>query len=189
VVYTGQYPTIAMDANAAQISYEQGLDGTTGIIESVVNDPTITSASNGLSEASQLLTRYAQQGVQFPFLTQRTDFAQGQLITVNYPPHGFYNAQMLVESVNASDQLDSLNIWYTVTAVQGPYDVGWVDFFSALLAQVQTANNINVGVSTSVSLLQPFTASITPTAALNANVYSCPLPSSTNYPSTTNYPC
>ncbi len=175
ITYVGQYPVVVSANNAAQVAYEQGIDGTTGIIEEVEQDNTITSLSGGYIEASNLLTRYAQQGILFQFSTLQSGFAQGQLITVTYAPFGFYSAQMLIESVSASDQVDGYNIWYSVTAVQGPYDQSWESFFSKLLATPQPMSNINVGVSQSVALLQNFTASITPTATLNVTVYACPI--------------
>jgi hypothetical protein len=189
VVYVGQYPSIVYAQNDGQIAYQASIDGTSGIIEDVEQDDTLTSLSNGLSEAGQLLTRYAQQGVQLQFTTMQTGFSQGQLVTVNLPMHGLYSAQMLIESVQASDQIDGINIWYTVTAVQGPYDTSWVDFFSALLKQQQLSNSINVGVGTPISILQTFTGSLSLSANLTATVFACPIPSSTLYPQSTLYPC
>lgn len=189
VVYVGQYPSVASDQNVAQISYEAMLDGSTGIVERVDTDNTITSLSSGLAEASQFLTRYAQQGTQLTFRTRQTGFAQGQLVTVNLPDYMLYNAQMLLENVSAVDTVDSYNIWYEVTAVLGPYDVTWVDFFSKLLPQQAPANNINIGSGKSVAILASFTGSVTPSATLNVNVYSCPLPGTTQFPQTTLYPC
>ena len=189
VVYIGQYPSIAYAQNNSQIAYQASIDGTSGIIEDVQQDATLTSLSNGLSEAGQLLTRYAQQGVQLQYTTLQTGFQQGQLITVNLPRHNLNNAQMLIETVQASDQLDGVNIWFTITAVMGPYDVSWVDFFSALLKQQQPANSINVGVGSSLTTLQSFTGSIALAATLTATVYACPVVSTSLFPSTTLYPC
>jgi len=189
VVYIGQYPSVIIAQNNAQISYVQSLDGTSGIVEDVTQDTSITSLDAGFSEASQLLDRYARQGVQLQFSTLQTGFAQGQLITVDLPAHDLNNAQMLIENVNASDQLDNYNIWYTITAVLGPYDVTWQDFFSALLKQQQPASAISVGVAQTVTTLQSFAVTIAPTLNLTVSGYSCPLPSTTLYPSDTLYPC
>jgi hypothetical protein len=189
VTYIGQYPTVILSSNDAQVGYEAGLDGSTGKVEEVEADSTITSLANGYAEAGQLLTRYATQGTQLQFNTLTPGFAPGQLITVNLPDHNLINVQMLIESVNASDQVDGLNIWYSVTAVLGPYDVGWVDFFSKLLAQQAPANSINVGVGQSLTILQQFTGSVSITASFTATVKACPLPSPTLYPSSTLYPC
>jgi hypothetical protein len=189
VVYIGQYPSVIYAQNSGQIAYQASIDGTSGIIEDVEQDATLTSLSNGLSEAGQLLTRYAQQGVQLQFTTLQTGFQQGQLVTVNLPNHNLNSAQMLIETVQASDQIDGINIWFTVTAVQGPYDVSWVDFFSALLKQQQPSNSINVGVGSSISILQSFTGSLALSANLTVNVYACPVVNTTLYPSTVLYPC
>jgi hypothetical protein len=189
VTYIGQYPSVIYAQNSGQIAYQASIDGTSGIIEDVEQDATLTSLSNGLSEAGQLLTRYAQQGVQLQFTTLQSGFQQGQLVTVNLPNHNLNSAQMLIETVQASDQIDGLNIWFTVTAVMGPYDVSWVDFFSALLKQQQPSNSINVGVGSSITILQSFTGSLALAANLTVNVYACPVVNTTLYPSTSLYPC
>ena len=188
-VYYGQYPNVILTQNVPQIQYAQALDGTTGIIEVVDTDPTIVDATTGYAYASQLLTRYAQQGVQIQFTTLTSGFAPGQLITVNLPQHGLYNASMLIEHVIASDQTDSYNIWYTVYAVAGPYDVTWADFFIKMYAASQPSNSINVGVSNTLTILQDFTHTITASGTLNTNVYSCPVPNTSLHPNTTLYPC
>lgn len=189
VVYIGQYPSITVGQNDAQVSYQAGIDGTSGIIEDVATDNTLASISDGLSEVGQLLTKYATQGVLLQFTTRVSGFDQGQLITVNLPDHGLYNAQMLIEEVDTSDQTDGLNLWHTVMAVQGPYDGNWVAFFSKILATQQPTNSINIGVTQSVTLLQQFTGTVTLTGSLNTTVCACPLPSTTLFPSTTLLPC
>src|SRR5260221_588274 len=189
VVYIGQYPTVIVSSNYAQVSYEQGLDGTSGIVEEVETDSTITSLANGYAEAGQLLTRYATQGTQLTFMTMDSQFVPGQLVTFDLPDYNLHMVDMLIESVNASDQVDSLNIWYTVTAVLGAYDVTWQDFFSKLLVQKAPANSINVGLSQNLAILLQLTASVTTSATMNITVTACPLPSASLFPSSTLYPC
>jgi hypothetical protein len=189
VVYIGQYPSVFFDANAAQVAYQQGIDGTSGIVEKVDTDATLTSTANGLSEVSQLLTLYATQGVLLQFTTRQAGYAPGQMITVNLPNHQLYNTQLLISELVGTDQLDQLNMYYTISAVLGPYDISWIQFFSKVLAQNQIANSINVGVSQSVSLLAPFTETLSVAMTLNVNVYACPLPSTTLFPSATLFPC
>jgi len=189
VVYFGQYPTVILDQNNAQITYSQMLDGSTGIIEEVETDNNITSLANGLAKTGQLLTLYAQQGTQLVFQTLQTGLAQGQLVTVNLPDHALYNAQMLIENVSAADTLDGYNIWYQVTAVLGPYDITWIDFFSKLLKQQAPANSINVGVGQSVAILVSGTITLAPTLTGSATVFACPLPSASLFPGTGVFPC
>lgn len=189
VVYIGQYPSVVVSGNAAQVTYQGSLDGTSGIIEGVEQDNTIGSVSDAMNEASQLLTLYASQGIIFEFSTLQAGFQQGQLITVNLPVHGFNNAQMLIEQVTASDMVDGINIWYRVRCVQGPFDTSWVQFFSKMLTQRAPADSINVGLSQTSAILQSFTASVTATATLNVTVAACPVVSSSLFPNTNLFPC
>ena len=189
VVYVGQYPTTIIDQNNAQISYEANLDGSTGIVEMVATDNNITSLANGLAKTGQLLTLYAQQGSQLVFQTLQTGFQQGQLVTVPLPDYALYNAQMLIENVSAADTLDGYNIWYTVTAVLGPFDITWVDFFSKLLKQQAPTNSINVGTGQSIVIAVSGSITFSPTVTGSATVFACPVPSTSLFPDVTVFPC
>lgn len=189
IVYIGQYPNTALVYNAAQIQYEAGVDLTTGIIEEIVSDQALASASNALSEGSQLLTRYAQQGGQLQFTTRQKGFAPGQLCPVNMPYFGLVSTQMLIETVTITDSIDGFNIWYQVNAIVGPYDTTWVDFFSSLLSAQAPANGGNIGQSTSVSTLVDMTVTVQPAASLNISVYACPIIGNSTIISDTLYIC
>ncbi len=189
VSYIGQYPNTAVVQNSALVSYQASLDGTSGVIEVADQDAALTNAADAFTEASQRLTRYGVQATQFTFSTLESDFAAGQLITVNYAPFGFSNLQMIVEEVSASDTQNGLTIWYTITAIAGPYDIGWTDFFNKLLRSVAPANSINVGVSQSVNVAVNFTATITAAGTLTTTAFTCPVPATTLFPNTTLFPC
>ena len=190
VTYIGQYPNVSITQNGAQVTYQASLDATTGIVEAVEQNTTVTTADNGMSVASQLLNRYGVQATLFEGTTMQAGYAQGQLITVNVPPFGLNSVQMLIESVSASDQQDGYNLWYTLKCVVGPYDTTWQDFFSSLLKQQVSASNISVGVSQSLTLFAQFNTTINVVASLSmsTNVFTVPIPSTTLYPSLTLYP-
>jgi hypothetical protein len=149
VHYTPQLPSTASAQNSSQITAQAALDGTTGIVESVVNDTSITSNSDGGTEASQLLNIYCiGNAAFFTFATRIAGYYPGQQITVTYAPFGFSSAKMLVQGVHISDAQDAFNIWYTLTAIIGPYDATWANFFGKLLTPHTTASAtaISVGV-------------------------------------------
>ena len=162
MVYVGQIPTVFTAKNAAQITAQAAIDGTSGIVEAVLTDNTIASSADGLAKCNQQLTQYAMQGLQFNFATRQAGLAQGQQISVTYAPLGFSAAQMLIEEIDLTDQPDGFNLWYLVNAIQGPYDTSWVNFFSNLLQPATIANSINLGVTLNTPLfpsttLQPST--------------------------------
>lgn len=187
VTYIGQTSNTAIISDASQISNQASIDGTSGINEEVIDDPTLTTAANAISEGSNLLTLNAQKGVQFQFTTRQSGFAPGQICNANLPYFGITNAQMLIDSVVIAD-LDLINIWYQITAIIGPYTNDWVSFYSKLFAQQAPAASINVGSTQQTSILQQFTATLTPTATLNASVLTSLFPSSGLHPASTLHP-
>jgi hypothetical protein len=148
VHYTPQLPSTASAQNSAAIAAQAILDGTTGIVESVVKDTNITSNADGVTEANQLLNVYSPRGTQFTFATRASGYFVGQQVTVTYAPWNFSNTKMLIESVHIADLSDQSALWYTITAIIGPYDTSWPNFFGKLLAPSgsASASAISVGV-------------------------------------------
>jgi hypothetical protein len=188
VTYVGSYPTNFVQQDNAQVAYEQELDGSSGIVEDVEENATITTFEAGVNYVSEALARYSKQGLELDFQTQDSTYMQGQLATFNLPDFNLNNAELLVESVTASDQKDGLNIWYSVHAVMGPVDTTWVDFFSKLLATPQKVENISIGVSQVLNTLQTFTANVACSAILRVQSFGGLAPSETLYPANDLYP-
>lgn len=185
VVYTGQFPSVSVATNPAQIAMQAALDGTSGKIEAVDNDPSLQTASNALSKGSAILTRLGVQGVVFVGTTLESGYAPGQLCTLDLSMYGLSGQQAILESVSATDQVDGVNIWYQLTAVSGPYDASWQDFFATLIKMATAAGNVNAGTTQSLAITTSFTASsITPTASLNVTVAAAFIPGPTKYPGT-----
>lgn len=188
VVYIGTYPTIFYDQDASQVAYESDLDDSTGIVEDVEENASITSFDAGVNYIKEALARYAKQATLLEFETLDPAFQQGQLATFDLPDFDINMADLLIESVVASDQRDGLNIWYKVSAIAGPYDVSWVDFFSKLLKTPQKVENISIGVSQVLNTLETFTATVNTTAILTIKSFGGLAPSNSLYPSDTLYP-
>lgn len=188
VVYVGQVPNVSIATDPVAIAAQAAIDGTSGKIEAVDSDSSLESATNALAKASALLTRYAVDGLVFVGNTQDSSYAPGQLCTMDLPWHGISGKQAIVESVSASDQVDGLNIWYTVTAVAGPYDGTWIDFFTSLFKQVQAAGDVNAGTTENLVISQAFTAGISVSASFTPAVSTAFIPSPTKYPGPAVYP-
>lgn len=188
VTYIGSFPTIFHAQDPAQIAYEADLDGSTGIVEDVEENTSITTFDAGINYVSEALARYAKQGIELDFETRDSVYQQGQLLTVSFPDFDLNQTEFLIESVTASDSKDTVNMWFTVHAVAGPADSTWVDFFSALLKTPQKPENISVGVSQVLNTLQPFTATVNCTAVLRIKALGGLVPSETLYPSNDLFP-
>jgi hypothetical protein len=147
VHYTPQLPSTASAQSSSQIAAQRALDGTTGIVESVLKDTNIALQADGVTEAKQLLNIYSPYGTRFTFTTQATGYYPGQQITVTYAAFGFSSSKMLIESVHIADS-EGVNVWYTITAIIGPFDTTWAQFFGKLLAPrgTSSAAAISVGV-------------------------------------------
>jgi hypothetical protein len=146
----GGTPTGASSArNGSQVTAQKALDGTSGIVESVAKDTAITNRADDVIEANQLLNVYCVPGaLRFVFPTRVSGYMPGQQITVTYGPFGFSSTKMLVESVHVEDPQDLYDFLYTITAIIGPYDANWANFFGKLLSPsgVSSASSISIGI-------------------------------------------
>jgi hypothetical protein len=188
VVYIGSYPTTFYAQDTAQVAYEQDVDQSSGIVEDVEENASITSFEAGVNAVSEALNQNAKQGLTLSFETLDPTFQQGQLITCDLPDFAIDRQDLLIESVTASDQKDGMNIWYTVIAIQGPVDTTWVDFFSKLLKTPQKVENISIGVSQVLNTLETFTAKVNLTATLTIKAFGGLSPSETLYPANDLFP-
>jgi hypothetical protein len=179
VVYFGQYPLIIISEDSAEVTAQQTLEGgvTSGKVENIVEDTSLTTSDAAFQEASALLSKFAQKAVTLTFQTSRAGLAQGQLLHVNIPRHGLNDVDMLIESVHITDEGGTI-IWYDVTALLGPVNTSWVQFFGQLVSQSQAGNDvISVGASTALVIAADFDADYTSgeSASFTATVYACPL--------------
>jgi hypothetical protein len=170
VVYTGQYPITTSASSDAQISTQASIDLTSGIVEEVEVDASLTTAADGLSKATGLITRNAVQGMLFEYTTLDSSYTPGEMRTYNYDPHGLNNVQMIVEKITATDQVDGVNIWYTIDAVYGPYDQTWQDFFKTLIGAQQANQAISAGVQGIISTTQKFSAALSLAASMTITI-------------------
>jgi hypothetical protein len=176
ITYVGQFPLMIISEDGAEIVAQQTLEGgyTSGKVESIIEDTSLTSSDAAFTEASALLGKFAKKATQLRFMTKRAGLAPGQLLHVTIPVHQL-NDDMLIESVKISDQ-DGQIIWYDVTALLGPINTSWVQFFAGIARAAQAGKDtLTVGAATTLVIPVSFTAAATPTASFTATVYACPL--------------
>ena len=177
VVYVGQFPVIIISEDTAQITAQQTLEGggTSGKVEDMTEDTSLSTQDAAFAEAASLLAKYTQKAVTLQFQTQRAGLAPGQLLSVTIPQHGFSAASFLIQSIHISDE-DGQVIWYDVTAIQGPVNQTWVQFFGQLVTNANAGSgSLSVGASSTLVIVASFTGSIAPTATYTATVQACPI--------------
>jgi hypothetical protein len=185
VTYVGEFPLIVISEDNAEITLQQMLEGggTSGKVESIVSDASLTTSDAAFAEAAALLAKYAQNATQLRFQTRRAGLKPGQLIHVTIPRHGL-NDDMLIESVHIGDEQGQI-IWYDVSAILGPINTSWEQFFGALVKDASSSGDtLQVGSSSTLALTESFTGSISVTGSFVATVYACPLLGTSVFPLT-----
>jgi hypothetical protein len=189
ITYQGQYAFIFVATDSAQVTAQQTVEGGgSGLVESVTQVPTSSTAAAAAETASAKLQKYAQGGTMLEFSTKTPGLAEGQILIVNLPDHNLIGQQMLIEHVAISDP-DGVDIYYDVQAVLGPIGTNWVKFFQNL-ANPQQGQNIDLSNGQILILVATETAALPFTAVATVTTYACSVPSLTLYPATTGlYPC
>lgn len=193
VTYEGEYPVVALAQNAALISQQQALEGGgTGYVEAKESNTKVHSLAAAFQIAQAELAHYGQGMTTLawacPASRLPSGLAQGQLLTVNLPDFAL-NEQMLVRSVELTDNTDNLNMWAIVTCIGSPYDVSWQTFFQNLLNQAGANDVADAANQATQSILAALTQTqVNPpaaTASIISSAVSCPLCGPTTYCSNT----
>jgi hypothetical protein len=189
ITYVGQFPVVVLSTNdvevTAQLTREAGFG--TGYVEAVASDSSIKTLSGAYQSAGGYLARYGKLGKRLKFRTIRGDLMPGQLLSASFPVYQLNGDQLLVESVDVT--FDGYTVWYDVSAVAGPINQTWPEYFKALTSKQATVDKINLGSGNTLATLQTFTATKAPTASFVATAQACLFPTTTQYPTTSSLPC
>lgn len=179
VIYEGEYPVVALAQNKAQIASQRVKENIgTGYVEARYANLKIHTLEAMFAVAQAQLGYYGQTMTKLEFSTRTPGLAQGQTVTVNLPDYTLNNDAMLIESVEITDSVDGINIWYHVTAVGSPYSVAqWQTFWQNLLNQDHAADTDadNQNAGTAVAEVNQTQATWNWTATTSKTVVTCHL--------------
>lgn len=134
ITYQGEFDIIVLSEDMAEISHRQELEGNSGKIEHVEDEPYNTNRNSAFQSANSKLQKYGVIGRKLTFQTQKP-IETGQLVKVTFPIHRLDEAEMLVESVTITEESDV--VWYNVTCVEGPVSSSWSKMFYAMATRGQ----------------------------------------------------
>jgi hypothetical protein len=188
VSYIGMYNNVTVVSNNAQISLEAAIDGSSGQVDAV-EDIALTTLDAQLQIAGARLTRYAVQSPpEFEFMTLQAGFEPGEFISVNIPDLSL-TTNMLIESVEATDSIDGLNIWYRVFCISGPNDTTWVAFWGEITGSGNISSSANSATTTIVTISQSFSVAISVDISFTPTIHACPICSNSTLCSDTTIIC
>lgn len=174
--YVGSFPVVVLSKDDAEIAAQLLRENSigTGIIEDVAVDASLKTRAGAFQVAAGLLVRYAQLGRRLTFTTLRGGLKPGQMLTVTLPHFNLNADLLLIESVRITHH--DKRFWYEVSALEGPINSTWVQFFAAMASGAKAViDSINLGSDSTVTQLESFTATKTPSASFTATVQACPI--------------
>jgi hypothetical protein len=187
VTYKGQYSILIKSADLGQVALEQSIEqGGTGIVESILDDPTVTDMNSAYASAAAQLSEYGQTSDQITFTTVKPGLAKGQLVTITHTPLQIVNESFLISQVDTT-ALGSY-IEYKITAVRGSLLGSWAKFLATLVTPPQS-NILNLGTQAVLNLQTTPADFMHVTESVTETIHACSVPSTVLYPSTTLYPC
>lgn len=191
ITYAGQFPVVTIYQNTAQVLAQQttegGVGASSGIVASVTQPQDNSSPSNSGDVVLASLNKYAKLCQTVEFITKQSGLKVGQLLTVNLPEHAISGGQALIQQIEVSEP-DGLDLYYDVTAIVGPINTNWVQFFQALIPTTVN-NDVTLGTQVVAQYFAPFTLGLSLGMSYTESTFACPIPNTTLNPSTTLYPC
>jgi len=136
ITYQGFFPIIVV-ANEETAQFERkGVEGGTGIYESVEEAANIDSGEAAMEYAKGKLRRYARLGKKIHFNTWHSGLKPGQILNVFLPERNL-EGEYLIQNVTFT-RIGGKYWRYDVTAVSGEVVGGWARFFRKLVQKGQT---------------------------------------------------
>lgn len=145
ITYYGQYPLITRADSYTAIAARLAIEGGTGIVEDIVTEAQHETSAAQNESARNKLQIYCQDAERFTFQTRTSGLLAGQLLAVTYAAFGFTAHDMLIESVEISEE-DSTHLIYSVTAITGPVLGSWSRFFSNILTRQDKSIKLGDGL-------------------------------------------
>jgi len=187
--YYGEYDILAMSEDLTAQATQLAIEGGTGIVEWVDDEPNLNTKDGAWAAGTSLLTKYAVMGRQFTFAVWKYGLAPGQVVTVTYPAYGLNSTPLLIESMDITIHSKNQCI-YTVNAIEGAAQKDWTAFFSAWLdAKEDIVAQIMVGKQQVLVISKTQSDNWKWAEAITQSPFACQIPSVTNYPSASKYPC
>lgn len=156
IEYYGLYQVILSSADYTEILDRQAVEFTTsGLNDSVRDNPLVTTQDAGLAEANALLDHYAQIGTKVTYSTTVSGLEVGTLQHIESAIHNL-DDDFLITQVEKCPQFyednapQSALILYNVQAVSGPVEDYWTKVF---LKMNQGMAGASIANSTSVVLI------------------------------------
>ena len=133
VRYVGLYNIMAVSSSAYEIYARRTVEGIgTGLVESISDNPSLTTKEAALSQATALIDRYGSIGRKLEFRTREKGLAAGQVISVDITELDITpESEFLITRISLVDQNGLLV--YEVEACEGPVEEGWVKVFAEMM--------------------------------------------------------
>ena len=198
ISYIGEYDIMVQAEDAAEIASRVAIEGGTGLIESISDEPYLVTSESALEQAQAMLVKFGVIGQQFTFAHSTWGLAPGELITMTVSEYGLAATSLLVESITITEfapdtmapEDTDYSLLYTVKAIEGPVMGDWTGLFRALAGwKSQIVGRVNVGADQVLLVLALETGNWEVTEVVTPIVNACPIPSVALFPSGTLYPC
>jgi len=189
VTYVGEYDIIALVEDPIEITARAAVEGGTGIVEEIAEEPLLNSHNAAFDAGLAKLAKFGVIGRQFGFSMDSWGVLPGQLVTVTYAAYGLAATELLVESVTISEFAPGV-LRYAVRAIEGPELGDWTGFFKALAnMKDEVIGRLTVGSNQVLVILLSVPETWEWDEAIDEIVYACPVPLVTLFPSVSLYPC
>lgn len=141
ISYPSPVPLIIWAQNDAQIAARKAIEGGSGIYETVIDAPDITSYESAILLATSTLAMLSSTGVPVDALysTNRDGLQIGQsqsIVSVN-PLVDSSSGQFVISQIIMKD-VDKQHLQYAITATNSSYKANYARFFRQLVARTKT---------------------------------------------------
>jgi len=174
VTYIGLYDIIVMAEDAAAITARAAIEGGSGVVAVMDDEPITNTRDAALTVARSKLAKYVEQGRAVEWSLYDYGLEPGQLVVVDLPENNLNNAELLVETLDISEIAPDTPL-YSIRALRGPEMKDWSRFFQRLSKQkADVLDQLAIGSESVLIVLQTMPEGITATVVPGAAVATGP---------------
>ncbi len=189
IKYYGEYDIMIQVEDTPEINARKAIEGGTGIVEAIDDEPTLNSKQASFDAGLALLEHYGAIGQQFSFALNTWGLVPGHLVPVTYTEYGLTATDLLIESVETIEIAPD-TLQFNIMAIEGPEMGDWTSFFGALASvKDEILGRLNVGDKQILIILASIPEHWEWEEAVTEAVFECPIPRVTLFPLVTLYPC
>lgn len=168
--YIGKKDVFLIYSNEPEIAERADIENSSGIYEKFEKNVGLLSDAEARQYAKSIIDKFGEIEDKCSFVTEKSGLKVGQILKINKPELGINQEDFLIESITIKP-IGSVNLEYSVSALDGIALGGWETYFKKLVEATQDVINENENIVFSKSTSDKYNISSETDITVNSEMW------------------